>query len=474
FTPTRKDNTHRYRGRVLHRELQLEMAVATYAVHAAGAQVVPLNPTYTERELGHILGDACPHIAIAAPEVAETVFEMEAEFGLAKTIVAGGATGRRFDEWRDDAGAVLPQPLPAPDDWASLQYTGGTTGLPKGANSTHRQMATNISQCETLLPTRPGKERILCVMPLFHCFAVGTGLHPAAYARSTLVILPRYHPGDVIEAIETHAITRLPAGPTVFIGLMNYDGFEQADLSSLRYCVSGSAPLAAETLLRWEAATGCPILEGYGQTEAGPVVSFNPYDGTAKPGSVGVALPGTEIDIVDVDSGTQSLGVGERGEIRVRGPQIMSGYHNRPEENVAALRNGWLYTGDIGERDADGYLFIRDRKKDMVIVGGYNVYPREIDEVLYTHPAVLEAAAVGVADDYRGEVIHAFIVLKPNAQTDTEQILEHCRSNLAKYKLPSLVRFVAALPKTSVGKIDKKTLRATGHEPAVRETIPRR
>ena len=378
----------------------------------------------------------------------------------------GGVGGRQFDAWRDDASAALPQPLPTPDDLASLQYTGGTTGLPKGANSTHRQMSTNISQCETLLPTRPGAERILCVMPLFHCFAVGTGLHPAAYARSTLIILPRFYPAEVIAAIEKHAVTRLPAGPTVFIGLMNYDGFAAADMSSLQYCVSGSAPLAAETLKRWEAETGCPILEGYGQTEAGPVVSFNPYDGNAKPGSVGVAVPDTEIEIVDVDSGTRRLGQGEQGEIRVRGPQIMSGYHNRPVENAATLRDGWLYTGDIGECDADGYLYIRDRKKDMVIVGGYNVYTREIDDVLYAHAAVLEAATVGVADDYRGEIIHAYVVLKPGAQANADDLLAHCRTNLAKYKHPSAILFVDALPKTTVGKIDKKALRARNQTPS--------
>ena len=206
-----------------------------------------------------------------------------------------------------------------------------------------------------------------------------------------------------------------------------------------------------------------------GTVDTGPVVSFNPYDGNAKPGSVGVAVPDTEIEIVDVDSGTRRLGQGEQGEIRVRGPQIMSGYHNRPEENAATLRDGWLYTGDIGECDADGYLYIRDRKKDMVIVGGYNVYTREIDEVLHGHDAVLEAAAVGVADDYRGESIHAYVVLKRGASANAGEILDHCRSNLAKYKLPGAITFVDALPKTTVGKIDKKALRALNPVPPAQQ-----
>ena len=436
----------------------LEMAVAMFAVHAAGAQVVPVNPIYTEREISHILRDADPHIAIANPNIGETVARIANDTTLVDILIAGGRDGRRFDVWHDRAGVDLPRPLPTADEWASLQYTGGTTGLPKGANSTHGQMSTNISQSEVLLPHRPDGERILCVMPLFHCFAVATCLHPAAYARGTLVILPRYHPAEVIAEIEKHTITLMPAGPTVFIGLMNFDGFLQADLSSLRCCISGSAPLATETLARWEEATGAAILEGYGQTEAGPVISFN-SPGKVKPGSVGVGLPNTEIEIVDVESGKRVLGTGEQGEIRVRGPQIMSGYHNRPDENNIALRDGWLYTGDIGEFDDDGYLFIRDRKKDMAIVSGYNVYPREIDEVLYTHPAVQEAAAVGVADNYRGEVIHAYVVLKTGTEARTEDILEHCRHNLASYKCPSEIKFVESLPKTTVGKINKNALR---------------
>ena len=437
----------------------LEMAVAMFAVHAAGAQAVPVNPIYTMREIDHILRDAAPHAAIADPGVAETVARIGAGLGLGDPLVAGGAGGRRFDVWRDRSDADLPRPLPGAEDLASLQYTGGTTGVPKGANSTHRQMSINISQSEALVPHEPGVERILCVMPLFHCFALATCLHAAAYARATLVVLPRYHPGEVIAAIERHAITLLPAGPTVFIGLMDYAGFARADFSSLRCCISGSAPLAAETLARWQAATGAPILEGYGQTEAGPVISLNAL-GRAKPGSVGTALPRTEIEIVDPAEGTQTLGSGAPGEIRVRGPQIMSGYHDRPEETAAALRDGWLYTGDIGEFDAEGYLFIRDRKKDMAIVGGYNVYPREVDEVLYAHPAVQEAAAIGVPHDYRGEVIHACVVLKPGVEAAADDILAHCRANLAKYKVPDRVRFLEALPKTTVGKIDKKALRA--------------
>jgi long-chain acyl-CoA synthetase len=247
----------------------------------------------------------------------------------------------------------------------------------------------------------------------------------------------------------------------VFIGLMGYAGFAERDFSSLYACYSGSAPLPAETLKMWQDLTGCAILEGFGQTEAGPVLTYVRQGGVIKPGSAGPVLPRTEVQIVDVETGTKVLGVGEIGEIRARGPQIMSGYRNRPEDTAKTLREGWLYTGDIGEFDEDGYIWIRDRVKDMAIVGGYNVYPREIDEVLYAHPDVKEAAAVGVPDKYRGEVIKAFVVPKDGVSLTADDILSYCRANLAKYKVPTAVEVVAELPKTTVGKIDKKALRAS-------------
>jgi long-chain acyl-CoA synthetase len=284
-------------------------------------------------------------------------------------------------------------------------------------------------------------------------------LHLAAYCRGALVILPRYRPELAIAALAAERITAFAGGPTVFTGMLAHPDLAAARFPSLRVSYSGSAPLPEEVLRRWEAATGCPILEGYGQTEAGPVLSFNPQDGRRKPGSVGIAVPGTAIEIVDTTTGTTVLPVGERGEIRASGPQIMRGYRNLPEETAAALREGWLYTGDIGELDGEGYLFIRDRKKDMAIVGGYNVYPREIDEVLFAHPDVLEVAAIGVPDAYRGEIIRAFVVPRPGRRPSGEELLAHCRANLAKYKVPASIELVAALPKTSVGKIDKKALR---------------
>lgn len=436
----------------------LEIAIAMFAIHAAGAQAVPINPLYTARELGHILGDAEPVAVLHDTAVGATVTPLAAELGIAHTIALGPG-GRLLDGWKDDPGATLPD-FPEPDDLATLQYTGGTTGLPKGVDITHRQMSVNISQREAALPTRPDSERILCMMPLFHVFAVAACFHLSVYCRGLLVIIPAYRPDVVLDAMEREQITILPAGPTVFIGLMGYEGFAERDFSSLRVAYSGSAPLPVETLRQWQAITGCPILEGFGQSEAGPVLTYATEDGRQIPGSVGPPLPLTDIEIVDVDTGTKVLGAGELGEIRVRGPQIMSGYRNRPKETAEALRYGWLYTGDIGELDAEGYLYIRDRKKDMVITGGYNVYPREIDEVLYAHPAVSEAAAFGVPDAYRGEVLHARVVAKAGATVTADDLMAHCRDNLAKYKLPAVIELVEALPKTTVGKIDRKAMRS--------------
>jgi long-chain acyl-CoA synthetase len=271
--------------------------------------------------------------------------------------------------------------------------------------------------------------------------------------------MPRYSPQGVLDSIENERITRLPAGPTVFIGLLNDERFAATDFSSLRSAYSGSAPLPEETLRRWQERTGSPILEGYGQTEAGPVLTYIRDGGQLKVGSSGPALPLTELEIVDVENGNKPLGVGELGEIRARGPQIMSGYRNRPEATAEALRDGWLYTGDIGELDADGYVYIRDRKKDMAIVGGYNVYPREVDEVLFAHPDVKEAATAGVPDAYYGEAIRAYVVLKPEAQATVDDLIAHCRVNLARYKVPSRIDIIDALPRTTIGKIDRVALR---------------
>jgi long-chain acyl-CoA synthetase len=390
----------------------IEACVAMFGVLASGAQLVPLNPLYTPREIDEIFVDA---------RAAQLVNKVELSFQKSSLR------------------------LPHPDSLALLQYTGGTTGKPKGVNLTHRAIATNVAQREALLPTAMDRERILCVMPLFHSYAMAMGLFLAANCRGTLVIVERYRPEIVLELVEKERITIFPGGPTLFTSLLGHPDFARTDWSSVHTCYSGSAALPEETLKRWREAVGAPVYEGYGQTEAGPVLSFNPAHGVTKPGSVGIAVPQTEIRIVE-------------GEIVARGPQLMQGYRNRPQETAQALRDGWLHTGDLGELDADGYLYVRGRKKDMVIVGGFNVYPREVEEVLCSHPAVSEAAVVGGPDPYWGECLHAYVALREPATGDA--LLSFCKERLARYKIPATLEILDSLPKTSVNKLDKLALKA--------------
>jgi long-chain acyl-CoA synthetase len=433
----------------------VDACIAAFGILAAGAQHVPLNPLYTERELEEILSDAAARVLVATEAAAPGLEAVARKTGIG-TLIALGPHARSLSALR--VAPATQMPLPEPDALALLQYTGGTTGRAKGVNLTHRAIATNVAQREGLLPTASG-ERIVCPMPIFHAYGMAMGLYLAANCRGCLVVLPRYQADALLDTIESERITIFPGSPTIFVGLMAQPQFPRTDWSRVHTCYSGAAPLAEPVLRRWEAAVGAPILEGYGQTEAGPVLSFNPRHGVRKPGSVGIAVAATEIQIVDVETGTRVLPAGERGEIRARGPQVMQGYRNLPAETAEALREGWLHTGDIGELDGDGYLYIRDRKKDLVIVGGYNVYPREIEEVLFTHPAVMEAAALGVPDEYKGEIVRAYVVLKAGAHASEEELLLHCRANLARYKIPERIAVLDALPKTTVNKVDKKVLK---------------
>lgn len=431
----------------------LELAVAIFAAQAAGAAVATLNPDYTERELRLLLEDAAPRLIVTHPDLQELVDRAAAGQAPVSTLTP------------QDLAQALQEPAPprpalSPDHVAVLQFTGGSTGRSKGVLLTHRAVAVNVAQREARLPTAFGDEVVVSAMPLFHVFAVAMGLHLAAYAAGTLVILPRYRPDWLIQAIEAHRGTRLPAGPTIYASLLNFEGLSAERLQSLRCCYSGSAPLSRDTLSRWEAAGGAPIYEGFGQSEAGPILTYQGPGLFRKPGTVGRALPHTEIEIVDAVCGLEPLPIGDLGEIRARGPQIMQGYFRNPSATTETLRDGWLYTGDIGRLDADGDLTIEDRKKDMVIVGGFNVYPREIDEVLMGHPAVAEASTVGAPDPYRGERLVAFVALRTDADTDPEALSLHCAALLTRYKRPAEIRLLQALPRTGVGKVDKPALRA--------------
>lgn len=432
----------------------IDIAIAFYAVGAAGAQVVPLNPAYTAHELRPILQDADPSVIVCDDALADVVAPIAKEIGASRLIHIGSS--KRLTTWQDQS--VPLRSFPDPQSLSTLQYTGGTTGRSKGVNLSHAAVATNVAQREAMLPSEDG-ERILVVTPLYHSYAIAMGLYLSAYCRGTLVILPRYRPADVLSAIANHRVTLFAGSPTLFVGLMGHEDFAHTDFSSLKLCFSGASALPVETLRRWEAATGCSICEGYGQSEAGPVVTYNPRHGVKKPGSAGAILPLTEVEIVDTEAGQTRMPLGEPGEVRVRGPQIMSGYRNLPDETATALRDGWLYTGDIGALDDDGYLFIQDRKKDMAIVGGFNVYPREIEEVLCAHPDIVEAAVIGKPDSYRGEILHAYVVVTKNAVSSVDDLFEYTRERLTKYKIPASITIASALPKTNVGKIDKVALR---------------
>ena len=435
----------------------IDICVAMYAGHLAHAQVAPLNPTYTEHELRPMLEDAAVKMVIYDGLNREAVEELVKELSIPHSIFVDEDQGRRLTGLTGGEQLELPLPLPKGDDLAMLQFTGGTTGRAKGANLSHRAVSYNIHQAERMQEPNMQVERMLCVMPLFHCYAWSVCLYNMVNCRGTTIIVPRYQPDILLALFAKEKITLFAGSPTLFTGLMSFPGFEDTDFSSLKFSNSGSAPLPVELLERWESTTGAPVYEGYGQTEASPVISFNPVDAERKNGSVGVPLPDTTIEVVAIDNGEDVLPPGEQGEIRLKGPQVMNGYRNREMETNEALRNGWLYTGDVGYIDEDGYLFITARKKEMLIVSGFNVFPREIEEVLFLHAQVREAAVVGKQDAYRGELPVAFIVPE-NAELSEEDLVAHCQQKLTKYKLPGEFRFVEALPKTAVGKVDKVRL----------------
>jgi long-chain acyl-CoA synthetase len=438
----------------------VDLCIAFFAAQAAGAQAAPLNPMYTAHELEPLLKDMEAVAIIHDADLASALRPLIQASSIAHSITVGTApSARRLTAGRQSGPALDSLEFPSPQDIALLLYTGGTTGLPKGVELSHAAIASNEAQLNSVVPTRMDQERLLCAMPLCHIYALQVCLHNMIYCRGCLVMLPRYSVKGVTEALIQERITLLSGGPTMFIGLLADEGFKNLQFPDLRCSYSGSAALAEDTLKQWERASGAPVLEGYGQTETAGGVTFNPLNGVRKPGSVGIAVAEAGIQIVDVETGTHILPQGETGEVCVRGPQNMCGYRNRPQETAAVLRDGWLYTGDIGYLDADGYLTICGRKKELVIVSGFNVYPREVEEVLFLHPDVSEAAVIGVSDAYQGEALKAYVVLRAGSALDAHALQQHCRANLAPYKVPKQIEFLESLPRTSVGKLDKKTLR---------------
>ncbi|KPV44418.1 long-chain-fatty-acid--CoA ligase [Alicyclobacillus ferrooxydans] len=451
--------------------------ISYYGILTAGAVVTQVNPMLVERELAHILQDSGAKAIVALDAVYPRVKAVESESDVSTVVVVSlqpsgvsFAPDVTFEEFLEQGKTVPVTPVsvdPA-EDLAILQYTGGTTGRSKGAMLTHRNLLANVIQSYEFFKDefRPGQDRCLTVIPLFHVFGMTSCMNLTLYTGSSLVLLPRFDIKEVLETIQREKPTTFPGVPTMYVALTNYPGVESYGVNSIRTCNSGSAPMPVELLREFERKTGAKILEGYGLSEASPTTHCNPPFTERKPGSVGVGFPSTEYKIVDTETGEHEMPVGELGELVVRGPQVMKGYWNMPEETAKTLRDGWLYTGDIAKMDEDGYLYIMDRKKDLIIASGYNVYPREIEEVIYEHPAVKEAAVVGVADPYRGETVKAFIVLKDGASCTEEEMSAYCKANMAPYKVPKLIEFRTELPKTNVGKVLRRTLRETEAEAA--------
>ena len=436
----------------------IEMDVALMAAMSVGAQAAPVNPFFTTAELEKTLArvDAAAVICDAGSlGKAETI---ASAFGLADPVCM--ASGRvDVGEWFGDPGLDgAPRSMPEADDPALLIFTGGSTGIPKGVDHSHCGLVWSLLQHCSVWPLEPGAERFLNVAPMFHIWGLTYATWVPIFARSTLVMVPKYEPDKVIAGLSDHKITVFAGGPApIYMGLLARPAFDGSDLSALKYCLSGGAPCPEDLHREWLDRTGCPLLEGWGMSEGAPFC-LNPHDDERRLLSVGNPVPETEVEVVDLDGGARVLPMGKAGEVRVRGPQLMERYFNNPEETAQALRDGWLYTGDIGYVDS-GFLYLVDRKKDMVLVGGFNVYPREVDELLFNHPKIREAATVGKPDDRLGEVVVAFVVLDRGQHMDEDEFFAYCKGSMVKYKRPVEVHFVHALPKTRTNKINRLALR---------------
>lgn len=451
--------------------------ISFFAIVRLGAIVTNVNPIYTPREVEAVAKDSGMKAIIVLNLMAQTVLSVRGNTAIENVIVtsvqeysanpeiapAVPAGTLAFGELTGESAQIdLPRVGITPEeDVAVLQYTGGTTGVPKGAMLTHYNLYANVIQSYVWGRelTQRGDERYLMVIPYFHIYGQTVGMLLGTWNGAMQIPVPKFDPDALIQAIKTYKPTFFPGVPTLYISMLNHPEIKTCGLEYVRRFNSGSAPLPVEVIEQFEQLSGAMLYEGYGLTETSPTTHSTPTLARRKPGSIGLTYPSTEAKIVDLETGTQEVPLGHEGELCIRGPQVMKGYWNRPDETAIALRDGWLYTGDVARMDEDGYFYIVQRKKDMIIVSGFNVYPNEVEDVLFTHPAVLEAAVIGVPDQYRGEVVKAFVVLKPGAAATIEELAEFCKANLAKYKLPSVIEIVPGLPKSAVGKVLRRELR---------------
>ncbi|HET8712130.1 MAG TPA: long-chain fatty acid--CoA ligase [Gemmatimonadales bacterium] len=469
-----------------------QTVIAYYATLRLGAQAVFTNPLYTTAEMEHQWKDAGCRVAI----VTDFTFDQKIKDHRARLPISAYVIARIPEYLRFPLNLLAPLKLkrqkphpaiakvePGPgiyffkdliarteprppavsismDDVAVLQYTGGTTGVSKGAMLTHRNLSYNVQQARAWLPgLRDGEEVMLSALPIFHVFGMTVCQNLTVYIAGGMVLLP--NPRDIpmlVKEIERRRVTIAPLVPALFNAINNFPGVQRHDLSSVKVCVSGSAPLSVDVQQRFEALTGGKICEGFGLTETSPITHINPLQGLRKIGTIGLPVSDTDCRIVDIESGTRDLPTGTEGELLIRGPQVMLGYWNKPDETANVLKDGWLYTGDLAVMDADGFFKIVGRKKEMIDASGYKVYPDEVDRVLMSQPAVLEAATIGVPHPKRGETVKSFVVLRPGMSATVEELVAHARENLAPYKVPTEVEFRAELPKSAALKILRREL----------------
>lgn len=461
-----------------------QFPIAFYGTLKAGAVAVPVNPLYKGQDLAGILEDSGARLLVTLTKLYPAAREVRGGlplehvvvtsikeylpgrlrllFGLFKEKKEGHAYPRGEDVLRFQDllrhGVHIGGGAREPWDVAVLQYTGGTTGVPKAAMLTHRNLVANALQGLHWFPTlRRGKEVFAGALPFFHVYGLTGVLNVGTAMAATLVLFPQFNAREVLAGVARHRITFFAGVPAMYVAMSHLKDLARYPLTSVKFFFSGAASLPPEVKERFERLSRARLAEGYGLSEASPITHVNPGQGLQKTASIGIPLPDTEARVVDLETGERELGIGEEGELVIRGPQVMKGYWNRPEETAAALRDGWLHTGDVARVDEDGYFFIVDRKKDMVIVGGFNVYPREIEDLLYEHPAVKEAAVVGVSHPLRGETLVAYVV--PREDVKPAEIVGFCRERLPAYKVPRKVRVVDAIPKTLVGKALRRVIR---------------
>jgi long-chain acyl-CoA synthetase len=463
-----------------------QVIIANMATFRIGAVVVLNNPLYTERELQYQLDDSDSKIAITLSLLVPRILNIMPETKVEKVISCQINTYLPFPKkqlfpyvrksmyakveptdkiipFEDMIGGYSPDSVEEKGKWdelSTLIYTGGTTGVAKGVMLSHANISSNVQQFRAWFPElNEGEESLVGTFPIFHSAGFTAVQNFFTWMAWEHHMIPRPEPEGIIEILKKYKPGWLPGVPTIFVGLLNDDKFRKMDLSFIKGFFSGAAPLAADTIRDLKKLTGATILEVYGLTETTPVATITPWGGEIKPGTVGIPVPDTDIKIVDTDTGGKEMPTGELGEVIIKGPQVMMGYYKKPEETAEALKDGWVYTGDLGFFDEDGYLSVVDRKKDMVIAGGYNIYPVEIDNILFDHPKILEACVVGVPDRYRGETLKAFIVLREGETLTEEEVIAYCKERLAAYKAPKIVEIVPELPKTTVGKILRRELR---------------